>query len=147
VGEAPAVVKVSHRTEFDADDLRIRLEEAAGIFRGHFDMLENLATVKVDSKKALDLSRLFFDGKEAANDKDKKASRMVVRVNEKFNERDFIGSDADSTKNTAYGLLQCVTEYYDHEFGRTQSNRLANAWTGVGSTQKMKFADFLSKAA
>lgn len=147
VGSSPALVKISHRTQFDPQELRIRLEEASGIFDSHFKILEGLVRFKVDSNKAVDLAQHFFDGADAANDSDRKPSRRVNRIVEKFTERDFIGSDAGSTKETAYGLLQCATEYFDHEFGRTQSNRLANAWTGEGSKAKMQFADFLAKAA
>ena len=56
-----------------------------------------------------------------------------------------VGQDTDSARNTAWGLVNAVTRFYDHErSSRTQDNRLDTAWFGDGSLIKQRaWADAL----
>ena len=52
------------------------------------------------------------------------------------------GSDMASAKGTAYGLLNAVTEFVDHERrARGNDYRLDSAWFGVGANLKDKAQD------
>lgn len=42
---------------------------------------------------------------------------------------------------TAYGLVQAVTRYVDHERGQAGDKRLTSAWFGTGHTMKQKALD------
>ena len=47
-----------------------------------------------------------------------------------------MGADLPSAQGTAWGLLNAVTQYQDHEYGRSINNRLANSWLGGGESVK-----------
>ncbi|KKN88168.1 hypothetical protein LCGC14_0252400 [marine sediment metagenome] len=47
-----------------------------------------------------------------------------------------MGADLPSASGTAWGLLNAVTQYLDHEYGRSVNNRLAYAWLGGGEAVK-----------
>lgn len=50
-----------------------------------------------------------------------------------------MGADLASAKGTAYGLLNAVTQFVDHERGaRTPENRLDSAWFGAGAEIKKR---------
>ena len=53
-----------------------------------------------------------------------------------------MGSMLDSSKGTAYGLLNAITQYVDHERrARSTDNRLDSAWFGQGAVIKQKALD------
>ena len=49
-----------------------------------------------------------------------------------------LGSGQDAINGTAWGLLQALGQFTDHEQGRLQDNRLDNAWFGPGAKFKDK---------
>ena len=53
-----------------------------------------------------------------------------------------IGSTLESANDTAWGLLNAVTEYVDHDRrARSPSNRLDSAWFGQGAAIKQRALD------
>ncbi len=47
------------------------------------------------------------------------------------------GAELSSAKETAYGLLCCITEFADHERrAMSQDHRLDSAWFGAGAGLK-----------
>ena len=49
------------------------------------------------------------------------------------------GAELPSAKSTAYGLLNAVTEFVDHERrARSTDNRLDSAWFGKGAQIKQR---------
>ena len=71
---------------------------------------------------------------------------MPVKANEKAMKKAMVlydgagrGSELASAKNTAYGLLNAVTEFVDHERrARSTDNRLDSAWFGKGAQIKQR---------
>lgn len=57
------------------------------------------------------------------------------------------GSDLITAKNTAWGALNGVTYYVDHQRSRTQDLRLENAWFGSGDKLKSQAATTLLEMA
>jgi hypothetical protein len=52
------------------------------------------------------------------------------------------GAELASAKGTAWGLLNAVTEFVDHERrARSQEYRLDSAWFGQGATLKQRALD------
>jgi phage/plasmid-like protein (TIGR03299 family) len=77
--------------------------------------------------------------------RDKKENRSVVRCLELF-EGSGMGASATGVAGTAWGLLNSVTQYVDHEQGRTANNRLDKAWFGTGGQIKDDcFAQLLNR--
>lgn len=53
-----------------------------------------------------------------------------------------LGADLASSRGTAYGLLNAVTQFVDHERrARSQDNRLDSAWFGQGAALKGRALD------
>ena len=49
------------------------------------------------------------------------------------------GAELASSKGTAFGLLNSITEYVDHERrARSVDHRLESAWFGAGAALKQK---------
>ena len=64
--------------------------------------------------------------------------RAMVKVQALF-EGNGKGADLASSKGTAFGLLNAVTEFVDHERrARSVDHRLESAWFGAGATLKQK---------
>jgi hypothetical protein len=48
-----------------------------------------------------------------------------------------MGADLKTREGTAWGMLNCVTEYIDHHVGsRTADKRISDAWFGWGNSVK-----------
>lgn len=138
-----AALKISHRSEFDADKVKgfMGLNEAAwDAFRHN---LSRLAEKQLHPEEAEGLAVSIIGGEE-----DK------VRVSTGFNNvmRLFTGAGAgstfDGTYGTAYGLLQAFTEHVDH-YARTRSpeNRFASSQWGQGADLKQRAFDTLLAVA
>lgn len=56
-----------------------------------------------------------------------------------------IGGQMDAVKNSAWGMLNAVTEYIDHQKGRSQDNRLNDAWFGRGAAMKSSALEIAEK--
>jgi hypothetical protein len=58
------------------------------------------------------------------------------------------GAELASAAGTAWGLLNAVTEFVDHEKrARSQENRLDSAWFGQGAALKQRALDYALQMA
>lgn len=55
-----------------------------------------------------------------------------------------IGGSQEAVKGTAWGALNAVTQFIDHEKGRNQSSRLMDAWFGMGGQFKERAFELLA---
>lgn len=136
---------ISHRSVYDHDKMRdgLGIESAYTDFRqamAQFRQMAETPCQPVDGIFAA--ARLFnadFDKLEAP-EKIKyveKASGPVLRIAELTTARKAIGSELDGASNTAWGWLNAVTQYIDHESrSRTDDRRLESAWFGEGNKVK-----------
>lgn len=125
-------VSITHRSEYNASEMRTQLVSANEMFSAHFKSLEILAKMKISDKAATQFMAKILDNVTDVED----MSRMSKKIVDSFLSRSFIGSESSAAKGTAYGLLQATTEHFDHNHGRKQDNRLINAW--MGPTSKIK---------
>jgi hypothetical protein len=66
-------------------------------------------------------------------------SKPLARIGQLAIEDKARGASLGGVHGTAYGWLNAVTEYVDHEKrARSQDNRLVNAWFGDGAELKTK---------
>jgi hypothetical protein len=63
------------------------------------------------------------------------ATRATQRVLSLFSGAG-MGANMSTAKGTRWGLLNAVTQYVDHEAGRTADVRLDSAWFGRGQAHK-----------
>lgn len=131
-----ADVTVRHNSTFVAGEVSEKLEVIHAGLAAQGDMLKTLANVKVSEGRAKDfMAKLYGTANDAL-------PRQANRVLELFNGAG-IGADQDSSKGTAYGLLQAFTQYSDWEAGRSQDSRLFNSWFGQVADAKTNMANEL----
>lgn len=176
-GKASAVA-VSHRSEFNADEVKAELGLARDAFARFMDEARTLAEKPVSDTDARDLLReligkptekriaravatvapdavvpagiasaspdfLALLAKDAKGDAVKE-HRNVARILELYKGQG-MGSTHVASRGTAWGLLNAVTQFVDHESGRTADNRIASAWFGRGDELKQSaFAALLA---
>ena len=88
-------------------------------------------------------SNLIWDQLKLDNE-----SKIVQICFSMFCNGTFTGGDTTAAKNTAYGLLQVVTEVYNHEHATKQAaSHLNSLWFGTKQTQASSFMDSLSAIA
>jgi phage/plasmid-like protein (TIGR03299 family) len=132
-----SAVKVPHNTTFDAQAVKRQLGISVSNWDNFMYSMKTLSERKVKGKEAQNyFLRVFTDqGKPAVGTSNE---RSMSKTLELFEGRGR-GADLDSAKGTAFGLLNAVTEFVDHERkARSTDNRLDSAWFGQGATIKQK---------
>lgn len=173
-GKASAVA-VSHRSEFNAEEVKRELGVARDAFARFMDEARALAEKPISDTDARDLLRQLIGKPTAARiaravasvqgnvtpaeliaanpamasangdflallAKDGKGDavkehRNVARILELYKGQG-MGSQHVASRGTAWGLLNAVTQFVDHEAGRNADNRIASAWFGRGDELK-----------
>ncbi|MDI1238651.1 MAG: DUF932 domain-containing protein [Polaromonas sp.] len=135
LGESAGVVKVPHSTRFDPKTVKESLGLGLSAWDQFSRSMKSLANRPVSEVEA----RAFLEtvlGDEFEDDG--KAHRPIQTVYELFSGKG-LGADMQSAQNTAWGLLNSLTEYTDHRTkARSQDNRLNSAWFGAGAALKAK---------
>lgn len=131
-------VTVSHSALFDAESVRAEL----GIALNSWDLFK-LQANRMAKRTLLPagadefLLALFQSATplKAVDPEIVRKSKGYKRILGLFNGEQ-IGADQDAVKQTMWGMVNAVTEYVDHEQGRSQDNRLEQAWFGTGAKFK-----------
>jgi phage/plasmid-like protein (TIGR03299 family) len=129
--------KVSHRSAFKAQECRGIIESAHEEFGAFMDMSRKLASIKVESKLAEDMTALLLTtptrDADAARD-----SAGFTRIMSLF-QGGGKGSTLESSRETAWGWLNSATEFVDHHVrARNDENRTAAALWGPGADLKQR---------
>jgi phage/plasmid-like protein (TIGR03299 family) len=131
-----SVVQVRHNSVFDAAQVKSQLGEFNEAFKAFEHTAKFLAGIKLSSNQAMAVFTKILGGD------DKKPSRAANRALALF-EGAGIGAGLESSKGTAWGALNAVTQLLDWETARTPDARMANAWFGGGVNVKAKVAEEL----
>jgi len=147
LGAGGKSIKLWHTSEFDAPRRKLA-KENLGIAKERLDAFkvdaQTLAKLNLNIEDAVKLIAPVFRG-DAKNPLSQQ-NRTVTRIIELYNGAGK-GSELTSSKGTGWGLLNAVTEYIDHEYGRSANSRLNNAWLGTGDVQKREVLGLLLNAA
>lgn len=143
-------VRISHASKFVAADVRAQLDLAASAFEAFVQKATKLANTHFDDAgmdayllklltPMLPADTATFIELEAKVRK----SRTYKNIISLFNGGQ-IGTGQDAIRGSAYGALNAVTQYIDHEKGRNQSSRLSDAWFGMGGQLKERALELLA---
>lgn len=138
LGQGSGAVKVPHSTTFDP----IAVKQQLGLSVSDWDLFKSQLTAlsgrKVkDSETNKYLVQVFSDP-YASKDAPPINERAMNRALELFQGHGR-GSRLASSQGTAFGLLNAVTEFVDHERrARSTDHRLDSAWFGQGAALKQK---------
>ncbi len=135
MGEGGSVIKTRHNAEFKADEVKTEL----GLFDAGWEKFKaqtlELAKRKMTQAEAVSyLIRLMGDETKAIEEQPHADTMKIIA--EKFVTGNYIGHELSGM--SAWGLVNCVTEYVDHQRGRGQDRRLEYGWFGGGMDLKTR---------
>lgn len=137
LGASNGAVKVRHSTSFDAQAVKRQLGISVSTWSSFMYQMKGLSERKVKKHEAMNyLSRVLSN--ETKVDSHNASNRAMVKVMALFDGHGR-GAELASAKGTAFGLLNAVTEFVDHERrARSTDHRLESAWFGQGASVKEK---------
>ena len=158
-----AQVKLTHRSTFDAGIIKqvLGVDAAQRTFGKFMADAKRMAETPISLGDARDvLLRIFKPSNALAKPNlswltdnlaeldtqvpEPQDSRATGRILEMFDGAGR-GADLKTAKGTRWGLLNAVTEYVDHEMGRTPDTRLDAAWFGRGRDFKQQALQLLTE--
>lgn len=162
---ASTAVKVPHSTVFDAQAVKKQLGIAVSQWDSFMYRMKTLSERKVKSHESMNYflkvmcqtdsptsSRTAstfsqMSQASASNTGGLTNERALKKVQELY-EGQGHGADLVSASGTAWGLLNAVTEFVDHQRrSRSQDYRLDSAWFGAGATLKQRALDYALQLA
>jgi len=134
-------VKIPHSRKFDSEEMKNELGLSARVFGNFIENATELAKQKVKMDDAvkffIDIYRTPEEIEEDVVDMDKPIVGHVKNLIRLYEKEDLRSSDG-----TAWGLVNAVTRYYDHERRATSiDHRINNTWFGDGANIKKKAWD------
>lgn len=147
LADASTAVKVPHNTRFDPQAVKQQLGVSVSSWDAFMYRMKVLSERKVKSHEAMSyFLRVFTDPATsvAAGLTNERAIKAVQTLYDGQGK----GAELASAKGTAWGLLNSITEYVDHQRrARNQDYRLDSAWFGQGAALKKKALDEALKMA
>ncbi|KAF1691565.1 hypothetical protein CSC62_15790 [Pseudoxanthomonas jiangsuensis] len=145
LGNATGAIKVPHRSQFDPDVVKRQLGITVSSWDGFVARMKALVERPVDPDSVEGLLRRVLT--YAAPD----GKAMVVNEQAMANVRSLYegggrGALMASSRGTAWGLLNSVTEFVDHHRrARSDDHRRDAAWFGAGAQIKLRAWDEVMK--
>ncbi|PSJ44976.1 DUF932 domain-containing protein [Zobellella taiwanensis] len=137
VNQKAGAIKVPHSTVFDPKQVK----EALGLGLSSWDtFMRDLKAMSQRPVSPEEAHRFFAEVLDdpCATDSDLLPSKPMQQLLSLYDGAG-MGADLASSKNTAWGLVNAMTEFVDHHRrARSQDNRLDSAWFGLGAQLKQK---------
>ena len=143
VDGATRAIKVPHSTRFDAQAVKKQLGIAVSQWDEFMYRMRHLAERKVQWHEAMGyFMQVLCDAQPNNPLPDALPNERALRRVQSLYEGRGRGSQLEAANGTAWGLLNAVTEYVDHE-RRARSNeyRMDSAWFGQGAVIKQRALD------
>lgn len=137
VGNSAGAVKVPHSTTFDPQQVKQELGLGLSSWEQFVADMKLLASRPIHKFEAMNLLVEVLGNPEMplAQQPNQKGLQNVYGL---YSGKG-MGADLASSQGTAWGLLNAVTEYVDHQRrARSQDYRLDSAWFGQGAAIKAK---------
>lgn len=134
---AVEAVKVSHRSIFDAEAVKSRLGLSVSSWDDFMYRLKGLSERRLKDTEAKAFLHRVFQGPQGSS-RTRANERAMASVQALY-QGTGRGARLASAQGTAYGLLNAVTEFVDHQRrARSAGRRLDSAWFGQGAALKQK---------
>lgn len=141
VGQRDGAIKVPHRSQFKPEDIKRQLGITVEVWDGFVDRMKALCDRPVDPDSVDGLLRrvLVYGGQGAGSPVVNEQAVAGVRA---LYEGAGRGAMLASSRGTAWGVLNSLTEYVDHHRrARSDEHRLDAAWFGQGAAIKQRAWD------
>lgn len=142
-------IRVSHSVRFDSEKIRKDL----GIYVDSWERFQHemrvMAMKPMSVSDAESFTAKLLSKRQAPNPQT--GIKADIRKNKSFQkimslfQGDALG--ADMAGQTAYGMLNAITEWTDHYKGRSVDTRLNAAWFGDGNAMKLEAKEMLREYA
>ncbi|MBN8745475.1 MAG: DUF932 domain-containing protein [Thiomonas arsenitoxydans] len=138
---ATGAIRVPHSTNFDAQAVKRQLGISVSQWDAFMYRMKTLSERKVKSHEALNYFLKVLCLSDEATDAALTNERALKKVQSLY-EGQGRGAELSAAAGTAWGLLNAVTEYVDHERrARNAEYRLDSAWFGPGAAIKQRALD------
>jgi phage/plasmid-like protein (TIGR03299 family) len=140
---ASSAIKVPHRSSFDAMAVKKQLGIAVSQWDSFMYRMKTLSECKVKSHEAMNFFLKVFCQTDSQKDGGiGLTNERALKKAQALYEGHGHGAELLSAKGTAWGLLNSVTEFVDHERrARSSEYRLDSAWFGQGAVLKQRALD------
>lgn len=130
-------IVVPHSATFDARGTKIDLGLLGGAFGTFEDQANALADRKLTDKEAMALlASVMIKGEvEDVTEISTKRSNQIKTVFDLYSHAGR-GSNLASSRGTAWGVVNAVTEWVDHQAGNNVNNRFRSSQFGLGAAMK-----------
>lgn len=127
------MVKISHRREFDGDNVKLMLGIAAEKLAKYKEMAQFLGSKRYTNENVVDYFKRIFpvSGGENAKKEISKNANVALGVLD-------TQPGAEFARGSWWQAFNTVTYLTDHLAGRTADTRLASAWYGYNKNLKTK---------
>jgi phage/plasmid-like protein (TIGR03299 family) len=133
--EKENAIKIPHSTRFDAKAVKKSLGISVSAWDDFMYQMKILSERPVSLREARDFYHAVFSSTQTTGKTNERSMAKAIGLFE-GNGR---GSQLASSKNTAFGLLNSITEFVDHEKrAKSADHRMDSAWFGQGASVKSK---------
>ncbi|MDR7007729.1 phage/plasmid-like protein (TIGR03299 family) [Paraburkholderia strydomiana] len=142
LGDSAGCVKVQHRTRFDAQAVKRQLGIAISSWDGFMVRMKALADRKVNDAAAEAFFRRVLIYPASAGVPIPATNDSAIRVVQTLYAGRGKGATLASASGTAWGLVNSITEFVDHQRrARSEDHRRDAAWFGAGAAIKQRAWD------
>jgi phage/plasmid-like protein (TIGR03299 family) len=140
------MAKISHRTKFEPDNVKLMLGIAADKLAQYKEMAGFLGSKKFNDETIVDYFKRIFPVTGATENTKKELSKNAGIALEVLDQQ----PGAEYAQGTWWQAFNTVTFMTDHVMGRNQDTRLASSWFGTNrnlKTQALETAIEMAEAA
>ncbi|WP_131753374.1 DUF932 domain-containing protein [Burkholderia vietnamiensis] len=142
LNDGAGAVKVPHRSQFDAQAVKRQLGIAISSWDGFMARMKALADCKVNDMAAEAFFRRVLTYPTGASQPVQATNDSAIKAVKSLYDGRGMGATLASASGTAWGLLNSVTEFVDHQRrARSDDHRRDAAWFGTGAALKQKAWD------
>lgn len=136
-------IKVPHSTTFEAEAVKKQLGVAVSGWDSFMYRMKTLSERKVKAHEAPNFFlKVICQGDALADASARLVNERALKKVQALYDGQGRGAELASAQGTAWGLLNAVTEFVDHERrARSQEYRLDSAWFGQGAALKQRALD------
>ena len=139
---ASGAIKVPHNTNFDAQAVKRQLGVAVSHWDSFMYRMKTLSERKVKSHEAMNYFLKVLCQTDVLDSSNVLTNERALKKVQFIYEGNGRGAELTAANGTAWGLLNAVTEFVDHEKqARSPENRLDSAWFGQGASLKQRALD------
>ncbi|MCX5541475.1 DUF932 domain-containing protein [Paraburkholderia sp. CNPSo 3076] len=143
LGDSAGAIKVPHRSQFDAATVKRQLGIAISSWDGFMVRMKALAERKIsDSVAEKFFQRVLTYPAGGPGTPTPTTNDRAIKAVQSLYAGEGMGAMLASASGTAWGLVNSVTEFVDHQRrARSEDHRRDAAWFGAGATLKQRAFD------